>query len=93
MASKLQTLDILADIQLFINIYGESALRKAMQQYIDNQQIYFCKTKSQTARIKISDIYYLQSRQHNITIHTLHGIYKKYGTLSQELTALYPYGL
>ena len=92
MASKLQTLDILADIQLFINIYGESALRKAMQQYIDNQQTYLCKTKSQTARIKISDIYYLQSRQHNITIHTLHGIYKKYGTLSQELTALYPYG-
>ena len=92
MASKLQTLDILADIQLFINIYGESALRKAMQQYIDNQQTYLSKTKSQTARIKISDIYYLQSRQHNITIHTLHGIYKKYGTLSQELTALYPYG-
>lgn len=81
-----------SDILTFIATYGESALQDAMQQYIDNQQIYICRTKSQTTKIKISDIYYLQSKQHNITIHTSHGIYKKYGTLSQELTTLYPYG-
>lgn len=81
-----------SDILTFIATYGESALQDAMQQYIDNQQIYLYKTKSQTTKIKISDIFYLQSQQHNITIHTLHGTYRKYGTLSQELTTLYPYG-
>ena len=81
-----------SDILTFIATYGESALQDAMQQYIDNQQIYICKTKSQTSKIKISDIYYLQSKQHNITIHTSHGICKKYGTLSQELITLFPYG-
>ena len=81
-----------ADILTFIATYGESALQEAMQQYIDNQQVYFFRTKSQTTRIKISDIYCLQCQKHNITIHTSHGIYRKYGTLSRELTALYPYG-
>ena len=81
-----------SDILTFIATYGESALQDAMQQYIDNQQIYIFKTKSQTSRIKISDIYYLQCRQHNITIHTSDGTYKKYGTLSQELNILSPYG-
>ena len=81
-----------SDILTFIATYGESALQEAMQQYIDNQQVYFFRTKSLTTRIKISDIYCLQCQQHNITIHTSHGIYRKYGTLSQELTTLYPYG-
>lgn len=81
-----------SDILTFIAVYGESGLQKAMQQYIDNQQIYIYKTKSCSARIKINDIYYLQSQQHNITLHTSHGIYKKYGALSQELNNLYPYG-
>lgn len=81
-----------SDILTFIATYGESALQEAMQMYIDNQQVYIYKTKSQTTKIKISDIYCLQCQQHNITIHTSHGIYRKYGTLSQELTILYPYG-
>ncbi len=81
-----------SNILTFIATYGESALQEAMQQYIDNQQIYIYKTKSCTARIKISDIYYLQSQQHNITIYTSHDIYKKYGTLTQELNILYSYG-
>ena len=92
MTSKFQNSNILTNIQSFINTYGKSALQDAMQQYIDNQQIYICKTKSQTTKIKISDIYYLQIKQHNIAFHTSHGIYKKYGTLSQELIALFPYG-
>lgn len=92
MANKSLQSNILTDIQSFIATYGESAIQEAMQQYIDNQQIYILKTKYQTTKIKISDIYYLQSQQHNITIHTSHGVYKKYGTLSQELTILYPYG-
>lgn len=92
MTSKSLQSNILTDIQSFITTYGEAALQEAIQQYIDNQQIYILKTKYQTTKIKISDIYYLKSQQHNITIHTSHGTYKKYGTLSQELTTLYPYG-
>ena len=92
MTNKSLQSDILTDIKSFITTYGESALQEAMRQYIDNQQIYIHKTKSQITKIKISDIYYLQSQQHNITIHTSHGIYRKYGTLSQELNTLYPYG-
>jgi len=92
MTSRSMQSNILTDVQSFISIYGEHALQEAMQQYIDNQQIYLYKTKSQIIKIKISDIFYLQSKQHNITIHTSHGTYRKYGTLSQELTTLFPYG-
>lgn len=92
MTNKSLQSNILTDIQSFIDTYGESALQEAIQQYIDNQQVYIHKTKYQISRIKISDIYYLQSQQHNITIHTSHGIYRKYGTLIQELNTLYPYG-
>ncbi len=53
MANKSQISNILTDIQSFITTYGESALQDAMQQYIDNQQIYICKTKSQTTKIMI----------------------------------------
>lgn len=81
-----------SDILTFIATYGESALQEAMQMYIDNQQVYIYKTKSQTSQIKISDIYYLKCQQHNITIHTSHGTYKKYGALRQELNILSPYG-
>lgn len=81
-----------SDILTFIAIYGESALQEAMQQYMDNQQIYICKNKSYIAKIKISDIYYLQSQQHNITIHTPQKSYTKYGTLCGKLSTLFPYG-
>ena len=81
-----------SDIFTFIAAYGESALQEAMQQYIDRQQEYICKTKSYTAKIKVYDIYYLEIIQHNITINTSHGTYKKYGTLSQELNILASYG-
>lgn len=81
-----------SDILTFIATYGESALQEAMQQYIDNQQTYICKTRSYIAKIKVCDIYYLEIIQHNITVYTAHGKYKKYGTLSQELNTLSPYG-
>ena len=92
MTNKSTQSDILTEIQSFIATYGESALQEAMQQYIDNQQIYIHKTKYQITKIRINDIYYLQSQKHNITIHTSHETYKKYGTLSQELNTLNPYG-
>lgn len=81
-----------SDILTFIATYGESALQEAMQQYIDGQQEYICKTKSYTSIIKVRDIYYLEIKEHNITVHTNHGTYRKYGTLNQELSILSPYG-
>ena len=81
-----------SDILTFIATYGETALQEAMQQYINEQQEYICKTKSYTSIIKIRDIYYLEIKEHNITVHTNHGTYKKYGTLSQELSILSSYG-
>lgn len=81
-----------SDILTFIATYGEAALQEAMQQYVDEQQEYICKTKTQTTKIKIHNIYYLKIKKHNITIHTNHGTYKKYGTLNHELTILSPYG-
>lgn len=81
-----------SNILTFIATYGKSALQEAMQQYIDGQQEYICKTKSYTSIIKICDIYYLEIKEHNITIHTNHNTYKKYGTLNHELAILSPYG-
>lgn len=81
-----------SNILTFIATYGESALQEAMQQYIDGQQEYICKTKSYTSIIKVRDIYYLEIKEHNITVHTNHDTYRKYGTLNQELSILSPYG-
>lgn len=88
----MKTENLQSDIHTFIAAYGESALRQAMQQYIDERQLYVCRTKSYIARIQIRDICYLEIVQHNITIHTVHEVYKKYGTLNQELKVLSPFG-
>lgn len=88
----MKTENLQSYIHTFIAAYGESALREAMQQYIDDRQIYICRAKSHIARIPIRDICYLEIAQHNITIHTTHEVYKKYGTLNQELKILSPFG-
>lgn len=81
----MKTENLQSYIHTFIAAYGESALREAMQQYIDDRQLYICRARSHIARIPIRDICYLEIAQHNITIHTTHEVYKKYGTLDQEL--------
>ena len=53
---------------------------------------YICKTKTAVTRIKIDDIYYLKIQTHTITIHTEHGTYQKYGSLTNEQKFLAPYG-
>ena len=73
----MKTENLQSYIHTFIAAYGESALREAMQQYIDDRQIYICRAKSHIARIPIRDICYLEIAQHNITIHTTHEVYKK----------------
>lgn len=75
----------------FIKVYGIDGLEKALISYADMQQEYICKTKTSISKIKIQDIYYLQIRQHTISVHTSDAIYTKYGTLNQELKFLSSY--
>lgn len=63
-----------------------------MKLYADRHQEYLCKTKTSISKINIGDIYYLEIRAHNISVHTQHGVYHKYGTLNNELKMLAPYG-
>lgn len=81
-----------ADLNSFCNSYGISGLKQAMRLYADMQQKYICRTKSSMSKISIGDIYYLEIREHDISVHTQHGIYHKYGTLNKELEFLAPYG-
>lgn len=76
----------------FLEQYGFSGLKKALQLYINPQQEYICKTRTSISKINISDIYYMEIQEHNISIYTQHGTYHKYGTLKNELKSLSPYG-
>lgn len=79
-------------ISNFIEQYGTSGLKYALQLYINTHQQYICRTRSAISKINISDIYYMEIREHQITIHTQHGTYHKYGTLNNELKSLSSYG-
>lgn len=79
-------------ISTFLLQYGPSGLNQALQLYKDTQQEYICRTRASISKIHIFDIYYMEIREHQITIYTQHGTYHKYGTLSNELKSLSPYG-
>lgn len=81
--------DILSD---FLEQYGTSGLKHALQLYNNTQQEYICRTRTSISKIHISDIYYMEIREHQITIYTQHGTYHKYGTLNNELKSLSSYG-
>lgn len=76
----------------FLNQHGFSGLEEALLQYSKFNQDYICKTKTGISKFKISDIYYLEIRTHAITVHTQHGDYQKYGSLTKEQKRLSPYG-
>lgn len=76
----------------FLDQYGFSGLEKALQLYSNTQAIYIYKTKATVIKIKIDDIYYLEIKTHTITLHTEHGNYQKYGSLTDEQKSLAPYG-
>lgn len=80
------------NLSLFLNLYEASDLEKALQRYHAAHQIYICKTRQSITKINIFDIYYLEIQKHDITIHTEHGIFHKYGSLTNELKILSPYG-
>lgn len=79
-------------ISNFLGQYGTSGLKQALQLYKNSQQEYICRTKTSISKLRISDIYYMKIRKHQITIYTQHGTYHKYGTLNNELKSLSPYG-
>ena len=79
-------------ISNFFKQYGPSGLKQALQLYRDTQQEYICRTRTSISKLHISDIYYMEIREHQITIYTQHRTYHKYGTLNNELKLLSPYG-
>lgn len=79
-------------ISNFLEQYGTFGLKQALQLYKDTQQEYICRTRTSISKIHISDIYYMEIREHQITIYTQHSTYHKYGTLNNELKSLSPYG-
>ena len=84
-----ELIDIISD---YIEQYGTFGLKQALQLYKNTQQEYICRTRTSISKINISDIYYMEIREHQITIYTQHGTYHKYGTLNNELKSLSPYG-
>lgn len=77
---------------VFLNQYGLSGLEKAMHLYSGMQEEYICRSKTEISKFRVADIYYLDIKTHTITIHTRHGIYQKYGSLTEEEKRLSPYG-
>ena len=88
----MQKESLYCSLTAFLDQHGFSGLEKALQLYSNTQAEYICKTKAAVTRIKIDDIYYLEIQTHTITIHTEHGTYQKYGSLTNEQKFLAPYG-
>lgn len=80
------------NLSSFLDQYGTAGLERAFQLYRNTHQTYICKNKLSISRINMYDIYYLKINSHDIGIHTEHGVYHKYGTLTNELKILAPYG-
>ena len=76
----------------FLNQYEISDLENALKLYRSTHQTYVCKTKHSISRLNIYDICYLEIQKHNIAVHTQNEIYHKYGSLTNELKLLSPYG-
>lgn len=79
-------------ISNFLEQYGTHGLKQALQLYKNTRQEYICRTRTSISKIHISDIYYMEIQEHQITIYTQNGIYQKYGSLNNELQSLAPYG-
>lgn len=72
----------------FLDIHGVVGLEQALQSYALIHQEYICKFKTSITKIKTADIYYLEVHGHSIIVHTQHGIFRKYGSLNNELNTL-----
>lgn len=72
----------------FIELYGTDTLVRVLQNYINSQKQYICRTRTSLFKINTDDILYLQITGHNISIYTETGIYTKYGSLNEETNLL-----
>lgn len=88
------TLDphLLNKLTSFVNEYGASGLDEALDTYTKMQSEYICRTKTGISKIHICDINYIEVSGHHLAVHTEHGIFSKYGTLTNELKCLSSYG-
>lgn len=83
------------NLSSFFEHYETLDLEKALQLYRTAHQSYMCITKQykqSITKLNIYDIIYLEIQKHDISVHTKHGIYHKYGSLTNELKFLSPYG-
>ena len=83
------------NLSSFLDQYEISDLEKALHLYRTAHQTYICKTKQgkqSITKLNIYDIIYLEIQKHDISVHTVHGTYHKYGSLANELKFLSPYG-
>ena len=88
----IQNESLSCSLTTFLDQYGFPGLEKALQLYSNTQAEYICKAKEAVIRLNINDIYYMEIQTHTITIYTEHGTYQKYGSLTDELKFLEPYG-
>ena len=75
-----------------IKLYGIDAFESYIDHSLPLDQLYTCKSNRNTVRIFFKDISHLTIRKHEITVHTTYGTYRKYGSLTKELTILSQHG-
>ncbi len=85
---QLYTEEIQNKVHKIVNQYGVSGLEQALDYFIEMNQMYTICTRELITKIRVSDIYYLETRGHHIKIYTETEIYRKYGTLNKELETL-----
>lgn len=76
----------------FVSKYGTTGLITALQNYDSLHHTYICKTQKYIKRIPIFSINYIEAFGHEITIHTINGPFKKYGTLKNEYEQFKKFG-
>lgn len=75
-------------VKNFIEQYGGTGLKQALENYAQTNHSYIICTKESVTKIKIDEIYYLEIEGHHIHVHTEKEKHRKYGTLNKELETL-----
>lgn len=84
--------ELLNVLSCFLKYHSKSDLRQALELYEKKTTEYICRTKNGIYKFYISDIDYIDIQKHTITFHVKQETFQKYGTLTNELNTLSPYG-